>query len=364
MLNTSGAGPWLEADQETIGLLRDEHLWLDLDQFQRRLADCEIHGHSSTDVCRDCLTSLTEAVELYRDDFMAGFTLRDSPAFDDWQFFQTDNLRRELAGALEKLVRGHSAQGQFNTAIDYAQRWLALDPLHEPAHRAALTAYETAAALCERGELANLEHKLGKVYLRRGQWDLAQNHFQAALDPLDRDGDAVQPAHLFADWSLAAYHLGRIDRALELAQRALELSESADDRRGLAQTHNILGILARSRGEPETARRHLEQSLNLAEDLSDPGARVAALNNLALVHSDLGSVERALTLANEALELCVAYGDRHREAALHTNVADLLHAAGQSEAAMPHLKEAAVIFAEIGQDAGDWQPEIWKLVEW
>ncbi len=42
----------------------------------------------------------------------------------------------------------------------------------------------------------------------------------------------------------------------------------------------------------------------------------------------------------------------------------LMHAAGENEAAMSHLKEAAVLFAEIGVDAGTYRPEIWKLVEW
>ena len=59
-----------------------------------------------------------------------------------------------------------------------------------------------------------------------------------------------------------------------------------------------------------------------------------------------------------------AQGDRHREAALHNNLADLLHAAGQAEKAMLHLKQAVSIYAEIGVEAGTVQPEIWKLVEW
>jgi hypothetical protein len=31
---------------------------------------------------------------------------------------------------------------------------------------------------------------------------------------------------------------------------------------------------------------------------------------------------------------------------------------------MAHLKQAVVIFAEIGGQAGDARPEIWKLTEW
>lgn len=69
-------------------------------------------------------------------------------------------------------------------------------------------------------------------------------------------------------------------------------------------------------------------------------------------------------LAETALTLCASQGDRHREAALHNNLADLLHSLGRSEEAMSHLKQAVSIYAEIGVEAGTVQPEIWKLVEW
>ncbi len=93
------------------------------------------------------------------------------------------------------------------------------------------------------------------------------------------------------------------------------------------------------------------------------GAAVAALNNLARLLADTGRGEEALAVAAEALELGIELGDQHRVAALHTNMADLLHASGQGEAAMTHLKEAARRFASV--DVGDApRPEIWTLVEW
>jgi hypothetical protein len=69
-------------------------------------------------------------------------------------------------------------------------------------------------------------------------------------------------------------------------------------------------------------------------------------------------------LANHALALSSAQGDRHREAALHNNLADLYHAAGRSADALAHLKQAVTIYAEIGVEGGTVQPEIWKLTEW
>jgi len=132
---------WLDADRDTVGLDADAEIRLDVAMFHDRLAACETHGHPPAEVCPDCLPLLEEAVDLYHDHFLAGFTLRDSPGFDEFQFFQTEGLKDELAGALERLVRYHGDRGEYEPAIGYARRWLALDPLHEPAHRHLMTLY-------------------------------------------------------------------------------------------------------------------------------------------------------------------------------------------------------------------------------
>ena len=82
------------------------------------------------------MDALEHAVQLYRDDFLAGFALRDCPEFDDWQAGTADRLRQRLAGTLDRLVAACAAAGDLDRAISHARRWLGLDPLHEPAHQA------------------------------------------------------------------------------------------------------------------------------------------------------------------------------------------------------------------------------------
>ena len=86
-LNTALGDGWLDVSRETIGVDSNPGLWVDVNQFRCELAACQTHGHTEAAVCPDCLPHLREAVSLYRDDFLAGFTLRDSPDFDEWQRF-------------------------------------------------------------------------------------------------------------------------------------------------------------------------------------------------------------------------------------------------------------------------------------
>jgi predicted ATPase/DNA-binding SARP family transcriptional activator/Flp pilus assembly protein TadD len=157
---------WLDADREVVRL--NDGLWLDVAQFQRLLQVCQQHGHPPSEVCLACRDPLTEAAALAQDEFMAGFTLPDSPAFDDWQSYEREGLRRDLAGVLERLARllGRTAEESTEQAIGYARRWLALDPLDEAAHRLLMQLYarsgQRQAALQQYQECVQLlESELG-----------------------------------------------------------------------------------------------------------------------------------------------------------------------------------------------------------
>jgi DNA-binding SARP family transcriptional activator len=206
----------------------------------------------------------------------------------------------------------------------------------------ALAAYETAAA-----SGAAVDHKLGDVHLRRGEWAAAEARFAAALNDA---GDGGLRARITADRALTAHRAGDPERAVALAREAGALA--ADDATARAQAHNLLGMLTGDAAE-------LEASLALAEQLGDRWAQAAALNNLALITED---PDHALALTERALALSA--GDRHREAALENNLADLHHAAGRSDEAMAHLRRAVTLFSEVGADEATRLPEIWKLVSW
>lgn len=222
---------------------------------------------------------------------------------------------------------------------------------------AALQSYQTSAAFGAQMADANI----ARVYLRRGEWERAAHHLQNALAAKP---EAVTRAQLYVDLAFAQHQLHDDASAFQHARRALQLARNAKDDQALAQCHNILGILARTRGAWDTAREHLEASRMLSEKRGDVGAHAAALNNLARVHHAMNDDARALDYFQRALELVTRAGDRHRQAALHNHLADLYHTLGREADSMEQLKRAVAIYAEIGGGDGVWQPEIWKLEEW
>jgi DNA-binding SARP family transcriptional activator/Tfp pilus assembly protein PilF len=286
---------------------------------------------------------------------------------------------RSAEAAVAHRLAGEQARAVFanREAREHFEAALALgDPntaeLHESLaevltllgdYAAAIAHFEVAAALAGPDRRAAIDHRLGLVHARRGDWARADGYVAGALASVPAD-DREGRSALLADRSAIAHRAGDASAAGELAAQALGLAKAANDLPGVARAEDLLGILARGRGDLAAARAHLERSSEAAAASPDPGPRIAALNSLALVHADLGNRDRAIELTGEALALCERQGDRHRQAALENNLADLLRAEGRQEEAMGHLKRAVAIFAEVGGQPDELQPEIWKLTEW
>ncbi|HSM59080.1 MAG TPA: protein kinase [Candidatus Sulfomarinibacteraceae bacterium] len=156
----------LLVDRSQVAMNRDAEWWLDVAAFSSGLQEVSGHRHEEQPLCDECAAQLADVAALYTADFMAGFTLPDSPAFDDWQFFEAEGLRQDLAEGLQHLVDWHVHKRTYEGGIEYARRWLALDSLHEAAHRRLMQLYawagQQAAALRQYEECVRLlDEELG-----------------------------------------------------------------------------------------------------------------------------------------------------------------------------------------------------------
>jgi DNA-binding SARP family transcriptional activator len=156
-------GNWLSKRRLTLSL-NPEAIWVDVIQFRSLLEQVRGHHHDSAVLCETCVEWLTEAVELYRADFMTGFSVSDGNDYDHWQTIQREALRREFSSALRQLADYYQAVSDFETALVYANQWLVLDNLHEPAHRL-----------------------LMRLYAANGQRSAAIRQYQQCVDLLDKE---------------------------------------------------------------------------------------------------------------------------------------------------------------------------------
>ena len=140
-LNKQLGKGWLRLEGGLVSLNWEEDILLDVAHFQDLLTAAEIQDKNNEPFSEEAIGLLTEAAEIYNNDFLAGFTLPDAPAFDEWQYFQAESLRQQQGQVLAQLVQYHTGMQHLEQAIGYARQRLTLDPLQEEVHRQLMALY-------------------------------------------------------------------------------------------------------------------------------------------------------------------------------------------------------------------------------
>ncbi len=112
--------------------LDPQHVWSDAATFERLC---------NTSQLRQSIESLHKAVELFRGRFLEGFSLPDNAEFEMWSTLEAQSFTRSYLHALSELVEENVRIGDHETAIGFAQRYLAVDELAEEMHRWLMTCY-------------------------------------------------------------------------------------------------------------------------------------------------------------------------------------------------------------------------------
>jgi predicted ATPase/DNA-binding SARP family transcriptional activator len=127
--------PFLRISRQSIQFNSESDSWADVKAFTNLLDACKAHTHPRLEVCDQCKERLQEAVSLYQGDFLSGFSLADSPAFEEWALLERERLGRLVTDALLQLASLHEARGEYESALQHSRRMLELDPLAEEVHR-------------------------------------------------------------------------------------------------------------------------------------------------------------------------------------------------------------------------------------
>lgn len=127
--------PFLLMTRATVQFNSASDHSVDTTTFGALIATSEAHRHRRAQSCATCAEHLAAAIELYRGDFLAQFSLPDTATFEEWSLLKRDELRHAALQALTTLATYHELRGDYGRARELAQRQLALDPWHEIAYR-------------------------------------------------------------------------------------------------------------------------------------------------------------------------------------------------------------------------------------
>jgi tetratricopeptide (TPR) repeat protein len=198
----------------------------------------------------------------------------------------------------------------------------------------------------------------------------------------------MREARTLAGMGEARYWLGEYPAAAEALNRAVALGEAVGDHFSLALAWRFLGDIAINvEADVDKAEQLLSRSLAAAEQLADPWstvrallfagwvpwtrhrfeeaeaiwrralamadprdrwARVRALASLSINRTDMGDLDGALQLIEEASALAEETGDQFSVAITTVQKARVFEELGRYEESLPCFDRAIAIFAELG----------------
>lgn len=120
--DSSAPQPCLIVSRQTIQFNSASGVWTDVVSF------IEVVGQGA-------LEALEQAAELYRGDFLEGFSIGDAPLFEEWALLNRERYRRLVIDALGRLADGRAERGEYEQALPHAWRQVELDPWRETAHQ-------------------------------------------------------------------------------------------------------------------------------------------------------------------------------------------------------------------------------------
>jgi predicted ATPase/DNA-binding SARP family transcriptional activator len=117
--------------QQTIQFNSNADFRLDVAAFTELITKAKHHRHEQLAICGPCLKRLERAIGQYQGDFLTGFSLPDSIAFEEWALLKREQLHRQALETLFTLTEAYEVQGAAAVALPYAWRQVELDPWNE-----------------------------------------------------------------------------------------------------------------------------------------------------------------------------------------------------------------------------------------
>jgi len=220
--------------------------------------------------------------------------------------------------------------------------------------------YERASALAKSDRDGLMEwHSLialgllwaGRDYSQAGEW------FRQASALAETLADALPQAHSLnrlANWYV---NTGRTAEGIQTHQEALTIFEARQDRQGMAETLDLLGIAHGLHGDAVSAVDYFGRAIDLFRSLGNTPSLVSALASRAVIagpadvettFSALGTPAECLRDATEALELARKIESLSAQTYADVMTAKWLTGFGDFGAAQAHAQEALRIATEIG----------------
>ncbi len=200
---------------------------------------------------------------------------------------------------------------------------------------------------------ARLLQFLAKAEESVGKMQQAREHYEAALELCESAHDRREQAVLMSALGLFHREQGRVEQARQLYDAALEIHREIGNRPDEGAVLGLLGVLEKDQGQLEKARRFSEEALAIHREVGNKFAEGSTLSNLGIIRSRAGEIDEARKLLAASLAIHRESGNRREEGSVIGNLGAFHQVDRRMEDALRHYEEALAIHREVGNRSSE-----------
>lgn len=193
---------------------------------------------------------------------------------------------------------------------------------------------------------------IGNVYYEQGNYPKALEFYSKTLDKAQEMGDPKVIVRWLGNIGVVFCRQGDYPQALDYYFEALKISESMNDRKGIASSCNNIGIIYKYKADYPKAFGYFTKALRISEELGDKLGMANNLGNIGTIFNDQKEYKRAFDYFLRSLDIANSLGDKKIIASNYDNIGSILSAEKSYTAALDYYFKALRIDEELGNKNG------------
>ncbi|MBC8205371.1 MAG: tetratricopeptide repeat protein, partial [FCB group bacterium] len=225
----------------------------------------------------------------------------------------------------------YSIKGDWNMALDMNDKALQIN-----------------LALGNKEGEANIYCNMGIVHKSKGDLDKAMEMYNKALQIVIEMGNKEVEAALYNNMGVVYKYKDDLDKAMEFYDKALQINLALGRKEGEAEVYGNMGTVYRIKDDLDEALKMYEKALEIDIALGNKKGIACEFGNMGNVYMTKGDWDEALEIYDKALEINLAVGRKEGTAINYSNIA-LVHI---SKGDFPKAKEYFIKSLKLYEDLG------------
>ncbi|MFX0095821.1 MAG: tetratricopeptide repeat protein [Candidatus Hodarchaeota archaeon] len=223
---------------------------------------------------------------------------------------------------------------------------------HENNWDAALGSFQRALALREKiGDLYAIAlslHWLGEFYQVK-EFNTALDYLQRFLDIAQQLENSPEIAHALSHIGYIYLEKGELDTALDYYQRSLDIAQQLRNSHWTAWILTRIGYTYLCKGELDTALTYTQQALGISEEIGSLNEIIFSLFHLVNIYYLKGDLNTALEYNRRFFSLIEKKENKESLIGCFTFFTWIYYAKGELDTAFDYMQQGLTLYETVGQ---------------